>query len=178
LAKYLLTIRRLEGPDLSALDSGMHESDTGWKDAVRRYLERRLEKQRKYYEGEQHQARRRLRMLEPLRAVFGLGSLLVTAVLVAAAAVGFGGKEEPAMAKFLKVALPGCAGVFLSLLAVHEAKRRDDRYGEMIEVLKENSRELNFAPHRQAANETIIDTERSLLGENIEWADTAKYPAV
>jgi hypothetical protein len=36
---------------------------------------------------------------------------------------------------------------------------------------------LSSAPHKKAAQDLVIDTERTLLAENIEWANTAKYPA-
>jgi hypothetical protein len=47
----------------------------------------------------------------------------------------------------------------------------------MLEALRENAIGLNAPTHKRAAEQLVIDTERTLLAENIEWANIAKYQA-
>jgi hypothetical protein len=169
LIRMLLNVRRLAGPSLQELDS--ETSEESWRNFNTEYLTSRIRKQIDYYKREQGKARRRLRVLEPLSWICSTGGLLLVTYLAITATSLTG------LPAFGTIAFPALAGVFISLLAVKETTRREARYGEMLEMLEENATNLEGATHQSAACEIVIDNERALLAENIEWANTAKHPA-
>ena len=180
--RVFLNLRRLEGPTLAQLTANQKSAPDSWKDTISDYLKGRVNKQLIYYEREQKKARRRLNILTPLIAIFASGNLFVAACLGMARLKGYSATGERAehinhLVTFLKVAFPAVTGTLIAIVAAREANRRKGRYGEMLEVLKENAERLKFAPHKKAACDVVIDNERALLAENIEWANTAKYPA-
>jgi hypothetical protein len=153
-----------------------------WKDTISDYVKGRVDKQLIYYEREQKKARRRLNILTPLISISAFGNLFVVGCLAVARLKGYSPAGERAehlshLVAFFKVAFPAVTATLIAIVAAREANRRKGRYGEMLEVLKENAERLKFAPHKQAACDVVIDNERALLAENIEWANTAKYPA-
>jgi hypothetical protein len=176
LVRMLLNFRRLEGPRMSELRAS---DSSHWKEPVADYLKDRIHDQLAYYRREQTKGQRWLHILEPLIGIFAIGGLLFAAFAAFQAnfALELGGQIAEGVVEFGKVAFPFFAGTLIALLAVHESTRRKGRYGEMLEVLKENAKRLESAPHQKAACEIVIDNERALLAENIEWANTAKHPA-
>jgi hypothetical protein len=180
--RALLNLRSLERPKLAKQAANQQSSPEMWKDSISEYVKGRVGKQLAYYQREQEKARRRLHILTPLIGIFALGGLFVAAGLAVASLTGYSATGEKAeqinqLVAFSKVAFPSVVGTLITLVAAHETTRRKGRYGEMLEVLKENAERLKFAPHKQAACDVVIDNERALLGENIEWANTAKYSA-
>jgi hypothetical protein len=64
--------------------------------------------------------------------------------------------------------------VAVSILAIHEAKRREARYGEMTEVLKEYVQRISQARSLSTLQKLVIDAEHLFLSENYEWWILAK----
>ena len=176
--RMLLNLRCLETPPAKQSPMRETEQDEAWRGWAAYYHKQRLEKQRRYYSNEQKKARQRLRRLEPLSWICsGVGLLLVTGIALTSS-LGYSTVESlRGIPDLGKVAFPFLAGVVISLLAVHEATRRKSRYAEMLAVLDENIERLHSAPHKDAARDVVVDIERALLSENIEWANAAKYPA-
>jgi hypothetical protein len=178
----LLNLRRLEGPTLAGARSNQQATADVSNESISEYVTSRLDKQLSYYQREQNKAQRRFHWLVPLIAILASAQLLIELGGVVAWWRGHFPVTERAnilheILMFSRVVFAALTGMFITLLAVREATRRKGRYGEMLEVLKENAERLNFATHKQAACEVITDNERVLLAENIEWANTAKYPA-
>ena len=177
--RTLLNLRRLEGPRLADLAAAAERGVDSWRNEITHYLNDRVKKQLNYYEGEQRKADRRLRIFNPLIAIFGLGNFFIAITFEIAARVKGHpviGDEGKHVVAFFKVAFPAVTATFLAIVAAREANRRKGRYGEMVQALKENAERLISPPHERAAFDVVVDSERTLLAENIEWANTTKYP--
>jgi hypothetical protein len=176
LVRTLLNLRRLEGPSLADLAANQERGVDSWRNHTTHYLNERVKKQLNYYEREQRKADRRLHIFNPLIAIFGLGNFFIE---IAARVKGHPliGDDGEHVVAFFKVAFPAVTATLLAILAVREANWRKGRYGEMVQVLKENAERLISPPHQRAAFDVVVDTERTLLAENIEWANTARYQA-
>jgi hypothetical protein len=174
--RMLLNFRRLEGPNLLEVTERNDHSTETWKHLASSYVDDRIRKQMSYYSREQSKARRRIKILAPLSWLFSFAGLfLATAVAVASARHYSIPIQFEGLLDFGKVAFPFAAGTCVGLLAVREATRRRSRYGEMVEILKENAERLRLARYQESAEDAIVDNERALLAENVEWANIAKY---
>jgi len=178
LAKLLLNFRRSEASSLAEVSAAKITELETWKKPISDYVKDRIKEQVGYYEREQKKARLRLHIFKPIIAIFSLGNLFIAVCLRVAQSRGyFPTPEIENVMAFFEVAFPSITGTFIAILAAREANRRKGRYGEMLKVLNENAQRLKFAPHKAAAADIVIDIERALLSENIEWANTARYGA-
>ena len=73
-----------------------------------------------------------------------------------------------------KLAAAIATPVAVSMLAIHEAKRREARYHEMCEMLREYEPQIAAMRSLSSLQDLIVDVESMLLGENYEWWIMAK----
>ena len=75
---------------------------------------------------------------------------------------------------FAKLLAATAAPVVVSLLVIHEIKRREARYDEMESSLQELAERIGRVRSLTALREAVVDTEHMLLSECYEWWVLAK----
>ena len=66
------------------------------------------------------------------------------------------------------------APVSVSILVIHEIKRREARYHEMEQMLRQSAQRIGEARSLSALRDLVADLERMVLGECHEWWVLAK----
>ena len=134
------------------------------------YVDQRINPQIKYYSEKYHVSARRARALE-------IGSIIVSSIAVVSAgflAFGHGAEFQRALWGFAKLAAATAAPVVVSMLVIHEVKRREARYHEMRRMLEQYAERINQVRSISALEDLVADVERMLLAECHEWWVLAK----
>lgn len=134
------------------------------------YAELRIGPQIKYYSERYPQARRLARALE-------ISSVILSALaLVSAAFLAFGhpGDAQRAIWGLAKLAAATAAPVVVSMLVIHEVKRREARYREMWDMLEEYQQRVRQAPSLSTLQDLVLDLEHLFISETYEWWILAK----
>ena len=151
-----------------ASSSVMSEADI--KKLGEDYAELRIGPQIKYYSERYPQARRLARALE-------ISSVILSALaLVSAAFLAFGhpGDAQRAIWGLAKLAAATAAPVVVSMLVIHEVKRREARYREMWDMLEEYQQRVRQAPSLSTLQDLVLDLEHLFISETYEWWILAK----
>lgn len=145
-------------------------SEAELSDLARRYVADRVDDQRKrYYSPNFRRSRSAAHVLERISVIFSGIALCSAGVL---AFHPFGGNTDPWV--FVKLASAAAAPFALSLLVIHEVRRRAARYYEMSELLKEYGIQISQVRTFRKLQELVIEVERLLLSETFEWWILAK----
>lgn len=134
------------------------------------YVTKRIQPQVKYYRDKYKKAER-------LASWFEISSVVLSFIAVLSAGVlAFSGGAESlhAVWAFAKLAAATAAPVAVSILVIHEVKRREARYKEMEGALNEYEKRITRARSNSALRDLVTDVERMLLGECHEWWVLAK----
>ncbi len=133
------------------------------------YVKNRVEPQIEYYSRKHQTSRRAAKVLE-------IGGILFSAVAVLTAGfLVFGvAKELTYLWAFAKLAAATAAPLTLSMLVIHEVKRREVRYHEMQHMLTEYARRIHQARSLSTLRDLVIDAEHLFISETYEWWILAK----
>lgn len=74
----------------------------------------------------------------------------------------------------MKLASATAAPLALSLLIIHEVRRRAARYYEMEQLLGEYARQISHVRSLATLRDLVVDAEHLLLSETYEWWILAK----
>ena len=77
-------------------------------------------------------------------------------------------------APFAKLVAATAAPLAVSVLVIHEVKRREARYEEMENSLQRHGERIDQVRSISALQELVADVERMLLAETYEWWVLAK----
>jgi len=139
------------------------------------YLNQRIHHQLAYYRQKWHRAHPKSHWSELLAFVFS--ALALTCTLWLAFTIhASDGTPEPsghhvslAWLEFGMVATPVLASLFVAIISIFEWKRQEARYAEIIAVLEDAEYKIGHTMSCEILERVIVDTERELLAENIEW---------
>lgn len=133
------------------------------------YVQNRIEPQIKYYSEKHVKSHRAAVALE-------IGSITFSAVAVLSAGfLAFGGsKELTHLWAFAKLAAATVAPLALSMLVIHEVKRREARYREMQHMLAEYAQRIQQARSLSTLCDLVVDAEHLFISETYEWWILAK----
>jgi membrane protein YdbS with pleckstrin-like domain len=132
------------------------------------YIERRITPQINYYSGKGKRAKRLGRALE-------IGSVILSfTAVVSAGFLAFSHEFRRALWAFAKLAAATAAPVSVSILVIHEVKRREARYHEMQQSLRRYAEGANEVRSISALRDLVADVERMVLSECHEWWVLAK----
>jgi hypothetical protein len=168
LARNLILHQRLDPGRPRTLEQRTPEEV---KTLAEDYIERRITRQINYYSGKGEKAKRLGRALEAGSLIFSL-----TAV-VSACFLAFwheGNEFHRALWAFAKLAAATAAPVSVSILVIHEVKRREARYHEMQQSLERYAETAREVRSISALRDLVADVERMLLSECHEWWVLAK----
>ncbi len=132
------------------------------------YSAARIEPQIKYYRDRCARASRAARLFEISSLILSFTAVVTGSVLV------FGAERNPELWGFAKLCTATAAPVMVSLLMIHEVKRREARYQEMENALKHFGGKIGHVRSMMALRDMIIDIERMLLSECHDWWVLAK----
>jgi hypothetical protein len=167
LARNLLLNERLD-PDRPHASSCI--SPDNIRKLVADYLCRRIVPQIDYYSDKCNRSKRVARALE-----FGSIILSFTAVVSAGfLAFAHGAEFHRALWGLAKLAAATAAPVAVSMLVIHEVKRREARYHEMAGSLQGYHERISQVRSVAALRDLVADAERMLLAECHEWWILAK----
>lgn len=165
-----LVLRYRLDPERTREVDGLSFSEGDVKKLAADYVANRIEQQRKNYYLDRYLKSRRIAWR--LEA----GSVIFSAIAVSAAAVlAFIHPEQTRGAwVFVKLASATAAPLALSLLIIHEVRRRAARYYEMEQLLAEYARQVCNARSLATLQNLVVDVEHLLLSETFEWWILAK----
>jgi len=167
LARNLLLNERLD-PDRPHASSGI--SPDNIRKLAADYLCQRIVPQIEYYSEKCKRSKRVAHALE-----FGSIILSFTAVVSAGfLAFAHGAEFHRALWGLAKLAAATGAPVAVSMLVIHEVKRREARYHEMAVSLQRYHERISQVRSASALRELVANAERMLLGECHEWWILAK----
>jgi conflict system pore-forming effector with SLATT domain len=129
------------------------------------YADNRILPQIDYYRREYNKARRRAGLAETA------GLILSAIAVVSAGILAFGHAEESGRALwgFAKLVAATAAPAAVSLLVIHEVKRRQTRYAETADELTRLDREIRQIDSFAELIELATALEQTLLGECFDW---------
>ncbi|MEY2499627.1 MAG: hypothetical protein QOD12_3183 [Verrucomicrobiota bacterium] len=171
-ARNLLLHRRLD-PELHLRREGGVLSSEEIEKLALNYVRHRITPQINYYSERYVRSKRAARALE-------IGSIIFSLVAVVSAgflAFGSGPEFQRAWWGLAKLLAATAAPVTVSMLVIHEVKRREARYHEMLRVLQQYAETLRRARSISALQNLVTDAERMLLSETYEWWVLAKSNA-
>ena len=145
-------------------------SESQVNELARKYLAERVQYQLEKYYSPRYRTSQRLAML------LEGGTLILSIVAVVSAAFLLlpQGKSDHALWGLIKLTAAIAIPVAMSVLAIHEAKRREARYGEMCHVLKQYEQRISQARSLSTLQDLVVDVEHLFLSENYEWWILAK----
>jgi hypothetical protein len=113
-----------------------------------------------------------------LAGVLKWGTVVLSILAVVSAAVlAFGGESGDRPRKLWGVTNLAAAiaiPVAMSMLAIHEVRRREARYGEMCKTLEEYAQRIDQARSLSGLQDLVVDVEHLFLSETYEWWILAK----
>ena len=171
-ARNLLLHRRLDPERHRRETDGVLSPEQIEKVAVD-YVRRRITPQINYYSERYLRSKRAARVL-------GIGSIIFSLVAVVSAgflAFGSGPEFQRAWWGLAKLLAATAAPVTVSMLVIHEVKRREARYHEMLRALQQYAETLRRARSISALQNLVTDAERMFLSETYEWWVLAKSNA-
>jgi hypothetical protein len=166
-ARNLLLHQRLDPDRQRELD---HLSTDEINNMATQYVAGRIKPQIGYYHDKCATASRWARRLE-------IASLVLSATAVISAfvlALIVSEHSNKARWGFAKLAAATAAPVMVSLLVIHEAKRREARYDEMENSLRQFDKRMGHIRSLAALRDVVVDVEHMLLSESHEWWVLAK----
>jgi conflict system pore-forming effector with SLATT domain len=169
LARTLLLHQRLD-PDRPRKGTDEIAGEGDVEKLAAAYVDQRINPQIKYYSEKYRVSARRARALE-------IGSIIFSSVAVVSAgflAFGHAVESQRALLGFAKLAAATAAPVVVSMLVIHEVKRREARYHEMRRMLEQYVERINQVRSLSALEDLVTDVERMLLSECYEWWVLAK----
>jgi len=134
------------------------------------YVENRIEPQIEYYSAKHRQSHRAATVLE-------IGSIIFSAVAVLSAgflALGRLTDLSDHLWAFAKLSAATAAPLTLSMLVIHEVKRREARYHEMQHMLAEYAQRIHQARSLSTLRDLVVDAEHLFVSETYEWWILAK----
>ena len=145
------------------------------------YLSQRIRQQLNYYRKKWHSAHPKSHWCELLAFTFSSVALICTLWLAftihasASTTEAMGQIEHAAhhasraWLEFGMVAAPVLASLFVASISIFEWKRQAARYTEMIAVLEDAEHKIGHTMNTDILERVVVETERELLAENIEW---------
>jgi hypothetical protein len=142
------------------------------KELGRTYLDARVQYQLdRYYSPRYHKSRL-------LAGILKWSTVVLSILAVVSAAILAFGRESGDWPRKLwgvtnlaaAIAIP----VAMSMLAIHEARRREARYGEMCKTLEEYAQRIGQARSLSTLQDLVVDVEHLFLSETYEWWILAK----
>lgn len=164
LQRHLQLLRLLAPGDAASLE-----------DFRAHYVERRLRAQRVHYERQAARATARRRWLRRSAALCTAGAILASAAVMLHLIDPSGSTYTTV--KFFGVGLPLAAAALLAAGAALDVERRCSRYREMAAQLGHAEQRALHAPTENGLREVVIDIERRLLLEVLEWHAVTRYAA-
>jgi hypothetical protein len=168
-ARTLLLHQRLD-PDRSRRGTDEIAAAGDIEKLAAAYVDQRINPEIKYYSEKYHVSARRGRALEIGSIVFSLVAVVSAAFL----AFGRAAEFHRALWGLAKLAAATAAPVTVSMLVIHEVKRREARYQEMQHTLEGYAQRILQARTMSALQDLVADVERMLLAECYEWWVLAK----
>ncbi len=158
-ARSLLLHHRLD-PSRRREVAGAPLSEQDVKELAFSYVTNRIEPQIKYYSMKHRTSRRAAVALE-------IGSVLLSLVaVVSAGLLAFGvAKNITNFWAFAKLAAATAAPLALSMLVIHEVKRREARYHEMQHMLAEYAQRIHQARSLSTLRDLVVDAEHLFISE-------------
>lgn len=167
LARNLLLNERLD-PDRPHASSGISPDNV--RKLAADYLYQRIVPQIEYYSDRCNKSKRVARALELGSVIFSFTAVVSAGFL----AFAHGAEFHRALWGFAKLTAATAAPVAVSMLVIHEVKRREARYHEMAASLQRCHERISQVRSASALRELVADAERMLLGECHEWWILAK----
>lgn len=145
-----------------------------WNEERERYLIERLDVQIDYLASKGNLAAKHLARLQTCFKYTSQGAMLFGAIAILNGIYKWPVSEwvNSILQHFLPSVLPALAAWSLSMIALHECKRRAGLYLQMVERLRAKRTELVGAKCRVTAANVISTCERLLLTELWEWSDS------
>ena len=167
--KSLLLQYRLDPDRLR--DQPLSESQV--RDLASNYLNTRVRQQLDEYYSPTHEKSRRL------SAILEWSTITLSIIAVISAGVLAFTDAKPgdlsrSVWALIKLAAAIAIPVAVSMLAIYEVKRREARYGEMTEVLKQYAQRIGHARSLSTLQDLVVDVEHLFLSETYEWWILAK----
>jgi hypothetical protein len=167
-ARSLLLHHRID-PNRRREVPGAILSEKDIQELATRYVANRIEPQIEYYSAKHRQSHRAAKVLE-------IGSIIFSAVAVLSAGfLAFAGRTELSnLWAFTKLSAATAAPLTLSMLVIHEVKRREARYHEMRHMLAEYAQRIHHARSLSTLRDLVVDAEHLFVSETYEWWILAK----
>ena len=163
--RSLVLHHRLDpGRPREASDENLSEQDI--QELAGTYVRNRIEPQIKYYFGKHLKSHRAAVALEIASILFSAIAVISAGFLVYRGPSGWWG--------FAKLAAATLAPVALSMLVIHEVKRREARYREMHHMLKKYAQRIQLARSLSTLQDLVVDLEHLFVSETYEWWILAK----
>jgi conflict system pore-forming effector with SLATT domain len=134
------------------------------------YVATRITPQINYYSDKCEIARRVAYALEIGSIIFSFTAVISAGFL----AFTHGAEFQRALLGFAKLAAATAAPVAVSILVIHEVKRREARYEEMANSLKQYAERIDQVRSSSGLRDLVSDVERLLLNECYDWWILAK----
>jgi hypothetical protein len=146
-------------------------------DFKQNYLTRRIDDQIAYY---QRQEGRALPQFTKLKVGFWVTTILAIACTLAYAVAQTWHFELAewlisSVFHFLPITLPVIAAAFISLISINDLQRRVARYREMKFMLMDSRNQVKFAETWNSLERVVLQTERALLQEVLEWHSITSF---
>jgi hypothetical protein len=169
-ARNLLLHLRFDPDRARALD---HLPPSEINKLATEYLVGRINPQVQYYREKCAKANRAAHRIELSSIVLSLAAVVCAFVLAFGEELGIGHSHKAGWG-FAKLAAATAAPVMVSLLVIHEIKRREARYDEMHSSLQRFGERLGYVRSLTALRDLVVDVERMLLDECYDWWVLAK----
>jgi hypothetical protein len=169
-ARNLLLHQRFDPNRRRALD---HVPPDEINQLATEYLTGRIKPQVTYYLEKCAKASRVAHRIEISSILLSLAAVICAALLAFGHKFGIGDTHKASWG-FAKLAAATAAPVMVSLLVIHEIKRREARYDEMRSSLQRFGERLAHVRSLTALRDLIVDVERMLLDECYDWWVLAK----
>ena len=177
LVRSLLLHRRID-PARRRAAPGELLGEAAVKEMADQYLTGRVRPQLLHYSDRRQRAKRVGLALEILGGCSSLIAVISAGVLAFhhsfPATIAHALESQLRLWGLAKLFAATLAPVAVSLLVIHEIKRRETRYHEMEHSLEELARKIGHARSFATFRELVIDAERLLLSETYEWWVLAK----
>lgn len=167
---HSLVLQHRLDPNRPRETSGAVLSEADIKKLAQDYVDARIGPQIKYYSKHYPKAHR-------LAVALEIGSVILSAVaLVSAGFLAFTGPgdSQRALWGLAKLIAATAAPVAVSMLVIHEVKRREARYREMWHMLEEYKQRIRQARSLSTLQDLVLDLEHLFLSETYEWWILAK----
>jgi hypothetical protein len=135
------------------------------------YLEKRIDDQLAYFDG---QVNRALPAYRRLMAGFWIATVFAIVCIASYATTKTVHAEVPDWLRatafvFLPISLPVVAAALISIVSINDLQRRVARYQEMRALLMANRAQVSACLTWNSLEHIVLKTERALLQEVIEW---------